>query len=149
MRFNSGFKGLMSELFNDVSTVQFTVFSITFVPATIQIDFHSEQFHKLECVQKMFIPPSILKKPLDTLVEWPKTEIWGWAIGLLCCLVILFIYVSHLNFQKNTVSNYQTIERLTSSCQRPCNSQIIKGTLKHRNFITSTKFISRSDIMSL
>jgi len=25
----------MSELFNDVSTVQFTVFSITFVPATI------------------------------------------------------------------------------------------------------------------
>jgi len=33
----------MSELFDDdVSTVQFTVFGITFLPATIFIDFHSE-----------------------------------------------------------------------------------------------------------
>jgi len=69
---------LMCELFNDdVTTEHFTVFGITFLPATILIDFHSEYFQKLECVKKMFKPPSILMKPGDTLVEWPKTEIWA------------------------------------------------------------------------
>lgn len=60
----------MYDLFNDdVSTVQFTIFGITFLPATILIDFLSEYFHKLECVKKMFMPPSILMKPVDILVE--------------------------------------------------------------------------------
>jgi len=31
---------------------------------------------------------------VDTSVEWPKTKIWGWAKGLLCCSFI-FISLSH------------------------------------------------------
>jgi len=39
--------------------------------------------------------PSILMKPVDTLVERPKTEIWGWAIGLLRCpIVFIYLYKS-------------------------------------------------------
>ena len=60
---------LMFDLFNDdVSTVQFTMFGITFLPATILIDFRSEYFHKLECMKKTFMPPSIFMKLVDTLV---------------------------------------------------------------------------------
>jgi len=42
------------------------------------------------------ISPSIWMIPVVTSVEWPKTEIWGWAKGCLCCSFI-FTYLSHLS----------------------------------------------------
>jgi len=27
----------------------------------------------------MFISPTVWMMPVDTSIEWPKTEIWGWA----------------------------------------------------------------------
>jgi len=46
--------------------------------------------------------------PVDTSVEWPKTEIWGWAEGLLCCAFTrIFNYLSHLNPYSNIVSNWK------------------------------------------
>jgi len=43
-------------------------------------------------VTKMFISSSVWMVPVDTWVEWPKTEIWGWAKCFLCCSFI-FIYI--------------------------------------------------------
>jgi hypothetical protein len=53
--------------------------------------------------------------PVDTLVEWPKTEIQGWVKYLLCCSFI-FTYLSQLNPENNILSK---LERLPSSCQCP------------------------------
>jgi len=38
------------------------------------------------------------------LVEWPKTEIQGWAKSLLCCSFI-FTYLSQLKPKNNILSN--------------------------------------------
>jgi len=40
----------------------------------------------------MFVSPFLWMVPVDTSVEWPKTKIWGWAKGFLCCSFI-FIYL--------------------------------------------------------
>jgi len=42
--------------------------------------------------------------PVDTSVEWPKTEIQGWAKCLLCCSFIV-TYLSQLNPENNILSN--------------------------------------------
>jgi len=36
---------------------------------------------QLECVYQMFISRTVWMIPVDTSVEWPKTEIWGWIKG--------------------------------------------------------------------
>jgi hypothetical protein len=43
--------------------------------------------------------------PVDNSVELPKTKIWGWREGLLCCSFI-FAYLSHVIRQNNIVSHY-------------------------------------------
>jgi hypothetical protein len=75
---------------------QITLAGINFLPEIILTDFCWEYIHKLECVNKMFISPSLWRTPVDMSVEWPKTEIWGWAKYLLC-FSFLFTHLSHLN----------------------------------------------------
>jgi hypothetical protein len=54
----------------------FTVVGINFVPEIILI-FLLQIFYKSECVNKMFISPSVWMVPVDTPAEWPETEIWA------------------------------------------------------------------------
>lgn len=50
-----------------------TLVDIKFIPEIILMDFHWEKVHKLDCMHKMFISPSVFMIP----VTWPKTEILG------------------------------------------------------------------------
>jgi hypothetical protein len=52
----------------------------------------------------MFTPSTIWMIPVDSLVEWPKTEIQGRAKCLLRCSFI-FTYLSQLNPKNNIISN--------------------------------------------
>jgi hypothetical protein len=47
-----------------------------FLPEINLIDFRSEKFDKLECVNKILISPSVCV-PVDASVEMAKTDIWG------------------------------------------------------------------------
>jgi hypothetical protein len=53
----------------------------------------------------MFVSPSVWMTPADNSVEWPNSDIWSWAKGLLCRSFI-FTYLRHLNSQNNIVSNF-------------------------------------------
>jgi hypothetical protein len=44
-----------------------------------------------------FISPSVWIIKVDTSVEWPKTESWGWAEGFFLCCSFIFTYLSNLN----------------------------------------------------
>jgi len=54
-----------------------TLVSISFLPEIILIDFYWKWVYKFKCVNKIFISSSVWMIPVDTSVEWPKTEIWG------------------------------------------------------------------------
>jgi len=82
-----------------------TLVGINFLPEIILIDFNWVQFHKLQCMNKMFISPCIWMIQVDSSDEWLKTKIGGLVKHLLHCL-FLFTYLSHLNPYSNIVSNY-------------------------------------------
>jgi hypothetical protein len=63
----------------------------------------------------MFTPFSGWMIPVNTLVEWPKTEIQGRAKCLLCCSFI-FTYLSQLNPENNVLSN---LKGFLLAVQRP------------------------------
>jgi hypothetical protein len=54
------------------SAAQVTLVGINSLPEIILMDFHWEQVHKPECVNKMFTSPSVWVIPTDTPVKWQK-----------------------------------------------------------------------------
>jgi hypothetical protein len=73
---------------------------INFIPEIIFVDFYWNLVYKLECMNKMFISPSVWMMPVDISVIWSQTGIWGWTKGFLCCSFI-FTYFESLIYLYN------------------------------------------------
>jgi len=65
-----------------------TPVGISLFSEIILIDFYWQLVYILECFNKIFVSPSVWMISVDTLLEGPKAEIWGWAK----VIFTLFIY---------------------------------------------------------